>query len=206
MLNACRIVSRLCSRLACDTITPFGEPVEPDVYCRKARSCPTSGRGEHVPVIPAATLTTGSGRPRIAKDGRDAPTLAVVSTQIASASSMMRSMRSAPRFRRGGYAGTATTPAYRQPTKARRKSMPGGKSRRARSPGAAWRVRCAAIARASRSSSAYVHQSDSTSPCSRKVIHRLSGVCRTCCKNVSTSVATSRGLLMRRRREKTYRS
>ena len=38
MPNAWRMHSRLLSRLACETITPFGSLVEPDVYCRNARS------------------------------------------------------------------------------------------------------------------------------------------------------------------------
>ena len=36
--NASRIISSLCTRLPCVTITPFGSPVEPEVYCNKPRS------------------------------------------------------------------------------------------------------------------------------------------------------------------------
>ena len=207
MLNAWRIVSRLCSRFACVTITPLGAPVEPDVYCRKARSPPVRGAGERVSStgICADTCTTGSTPPRPANDGRVAPTAAVVSTQAASASAVMRSMRSAPRLRRGGYAGTATTPAYRHPTNARAKSIPGGKSSSARSPGAACRATWAATARASRSSSAYVHQSDTSSPFSRKVRHRLSGVRCTCSCSASSSVRADGGLLMTRRHDERRR-
>ena len=48
MPNDWRMHSRLLSKLACETITPFGSLVEPDVYCRNARSLSATLGGCHM--------------------------------------------------------------------------------------------------------------------------------------------------------------
>src|SRR5205085_1056253 len=84
---------------------------------------------------------------------------AVVRTTDAAASVTIAFRRGSVRPRRdgsGGYAGTAITPAYKQPKNAAMYSMDGGYSSTARSPAVVRSTSSPAIARARASSSAYV--------------------------------------------------
>ena len=97
------------------TITPFGVPVEPDVYCSKARVADvTSASGGS----PASTRSSVAVHRKVAKYGcramsgcTIASVWAVVNAWDAAASAMMASIRGTCDLLRGGYAGTAISPA-----------------------------------------------------------------------------------------------
>ena len=110
------IRSELWSRFSCESITPFGVPVEPLVYCRKARVSPSmSGRSQRSAQLGSSSLSTfqircsrlGAAARRLSNRSS---TSRVVSATEASASTAIASIRSTERFLRGGYAGTAIAP------------------------------------------------------------------------------------------------
>jgi hypothetical protein len=103
-----------------ETITPFGAPVEPDVYWTSASVSGTTAVIGRSPSVSAARSSSSSVavHRRLAKRGcrsispsTVASVLAVVSASAASASAMIASMRGTWELLRGGYAGTATRPA-----------------------------------------------------------------------------------------------
>ena len=108
MEKARQTVSRLCRRLACETITPLGVPVDPEVYCRNASVSGVGHAGDQGTgviaslAVVAATAMTGSRPCEPDISGRVPATSAVLSTTRASASPTMALTRSAPRFLRGG--------------------------------------------------------------------------------------------------------
>src|SRR5918998_6803653 len=124
-------MARLCSRLPWVSITPFGAAVEPEVYCRKASVwAPTGGR-RHLPAGSLPSSVTNQRSDFIS--GADADRRSsldkmwvVVSAAVAFESATIARSRDMDRLSRGGYAGTATTPAYRQPRKAATYLRPGG--------------------------------------------------------------------------------
>src|SRR5258706_7151793 len=86
-----RMHAELWSSFAWQTITPLGEAVERDVYCRSATLCPPTSGGSHVPAVTAAAASLVSQRVRSTSGCRrnssttDA-NAAVVSTSVASLS------------------------------------------------------------------------------------------------------------------------
>ncbi len=126
---------RLCSRLPCVSRTPFGSPVEPDVYWRNA-SVSSAASGRRQPdSTPSGSASVATQRSAASSGAcsKSASLMswmkAVVSTTLARESRMMARSRGSVRSSRagsGGYAGTATSPAYRQPKKPAMYSMPGG--------------------------------------------------------------------------------
>ena len=167
--RASAITAQLCSRFAWVTMTPLGSLVEPDVYCRKAIVSPVSSGICQSPGSPSgsasvATNVTRSASPLSAAHAVSvASDASVVSTRPMSASSNIPTVRCMLLASCGSGAGTATTPAYRQPRNAGRKSIASAcRSRTGRSRSG--RVASqAAIARASRSSSSYVTTSSTSS-------------------------------------------
>ncbi|CAM3855991.1 hypothetical protein COSO111634_27180 [Corallococcus soli] len=125
--NAPEMSPRLCSRFACVSITPLGVPVLPDVYWRNASdSAPTScgvRQSRSPPSASASVAIQCSARKSGAcsKTKSDSSRMPdVVRTTDACASWMMARSRGRVRSSRigsGGYAGTATAPAYRHPKK-----------------------------------------------------------------------------------------
>src|SRR5580698_1075079 len=102
---------------ACSTVTPFGRPVDPDVYTTYATSCGPAPDGRSSPPSPASTpavtgsSSTNSGNP----PGSVAATSAVVSTATGPDSASMNPIRSA------GYAGSTGTyaaPDFKTPSTA----------------------------------------------------------------------------------------
>lgn len=122
--NARWIRAELCSRLPCVSTTPRGAEVEPEVYWRNATvSAPTDGCA-HSPASDSGTRSVASSRstsitaPSGSSGSSRSRTAAVVSATVAPQSATMSTSRSTERGRRlGGYTGTATARAYRQPTK-----------------------------------------------------------------------------------------
>lgn len=173
-------------RLPWVTITPFGRPLEPEVYWRKATDFGSGDGADQPAPAPSAIVSTASqgaswtsGIVRAAVSTA-ARIPAVVSTAAGCASSAMPASRSSPRARCAGwgrYAGTATTPAYRQPNSATTKSWPGWNGRSARDPGSTCAAcRLAATARALASSIAKVSGGSASSPSGRKVNSGWSGM------------------------------
>lgn len=127
------MTSSLWSRFPWVTTTPFGVPVEPDVYWRKATvSGDTSGR-RHGPGSVAVSLTSQRSSPSSGAAGRSAwassrmnPVVSSVRAPQSDAIARNLGRLCSRRVGSGGYAGTATTPAYRQPNQAVRNSRPGG--------------------------------------------------------------------------------
>src|SRR4051794_16225708 len=113
------ISPRLCSRLACVSITPRGLAVEPEVYWRKASAAPPRGPGVHASAIASATSAVASQRTASSEGVRRAispdasSSSGVVSASAGRASARIASSRSSERFCRGGYTGTAAPPAGR---------------------------------------------------------------------------------------------
>ena len=109
--------SELCSRLACDTITPLGTPVEPEVYCRNARvsSSEPDGRQSVCSAVGTASTAThrSGGMSSISSvSARNLTSSAVtVNTTTACESCTIARTRGKLRALRGGYAGTAVMPA-----------------------------------------------------------------------------------------------
>ena len=113
------------------TITPLGAEVEPEVYWRKATAPPSTGAGcqpaggvsssSVASQESAAAPGVRSSQPRT-RCSDEAP----ASATAGCASARIASSRGILRCDRGGQAGTAITPAYRQPKKAAMKSSPGG--------------------------------------------------------------------------------
>src|SRR2546421_12669481 len=117
---------KLCRRLPWVSITPFGIPVEPEVYWRKASVLLSTAGSRHASArllaissvvmsgIPCSSWACANKLSTI--DERDE----MVSTTDGCTSFMM--LRNLARLRLvrvcGGYVGTAITPAYRQPEKA----------------------------------------------------------------------------------------
>jgi hypothetical protein len=106
--KACMIRSELCSRFSCESITPFGVPVEPLVYCRNASVLPSmSGRSQRSAQATSSSLSTFQIRfSRLGAVARRASkrssTSRVVRATDALASEAMASIRSTDRFLRGG--------------------------------------------------------------------------------------------------------
>ncbi len=114
--KAVRIISWFAARFPCETITPFGAEVEPDVYCRKARSSTEQARGiSSVGRAPSAirSAASASGAPLVAASSgaRVSRIASTVSTTAGAQSRTMLRVASETRPRRGGATGTATTPA-----------------------------------------------------------------------------------------------
>ncbi len=108
---------RLCSTLAWLSITPLGLPVEPEVYCRKARPSRSTRGSRQASSMPGGSSSVASqcSRPSsgasAARWPRLATTLAVESATFGWASAAMLCRRAVSRFKRGGKASTATAPA-----------------------------------------------------------------------------------------------
>ena len=152
------MTAELCSRFACVSITPRGSPVDPDVYWSIARS---DADGANVlarspsPCSDETSIqrTSLGALPSASQLSSRAASDACTSATRACESAMMPWTRGSARRGLGGYAGTATTPAYRQPKNDATYSSPGGTSSTTRSPGAACSPSAAAMERArSRSS------------------------------------------------------
>jgi hypothetical protein len=118
-VNAVSMAAELRSRLACESSTPFGCPVEPEVYWMNARSSgpvPGSRQCASAPAGASSVLSQGSRASSAApsvKNSLAAAMPAVVSRQCARASTVMPTKRGSVRWRRsgsGGYTGTAVTP------------------------------------------------------------------------------------------------
>ena len=128
----CLMASELCSRLRCVTITPLGACVLPEVYCKKARLSPVSSGLRQADSMPGSRLSvaihcneSNSGTPA-KRFVTSVKIFFVVSTKLGFASATIESSREVNRFIRGMYAGTAMTPAYKQPKNAVMYSKPGG--------------------------------------------------------------------------------
>ena len=123
MAMARSIARSLAIRLPCDTITPLGAAVEPEVYCKKAMASAAGDCGVQRSAPAAATLSTaitqaiGSAPPKspIASPAR-AITSRLLSTQEARQSRAIVCKRRVCLSRAdcGANAGTAISPAYRQ--------------------------------------------------------------------------------------------
>ena len=117
------ITARLCSRLACDSITPRGSAVDPDVYCNIASAPPVVPGCRHG-ALPLAMRVMSSQRTSLSSgvsashSSRRAMNSGATSATRAPQSAKMRATRASARRGLGGYAGTATTPAYWQARKA----------------------------------------------------------------------------------------
>src|SRR5437868_817689 len=129
------IKAELCNRLAWVSITPLGAAVEPEVYWSSARVEGVRAGRHHAPASSSVSASVGS-QPSAEKAGSwDAKAWArplisaVVSTTAGCALLTIARRRGRVRWRRagsGGYAGTATMAAYRQPKNAAMYSRPGG--------------------------------------------------------------------------------
>jgi hypothetical protein len=106
--KACMIRSELWSRFSCDSITPFGVPVEPLVYCRKASVRPSiRGRSQRSAQSVSSSLSTfQSSFSRLGaaalRTSKRSSTSRVVRATEALASAAIASIRSTERFLRGG--------------------------------------------------------------------------------------------------------
>ena len=106
--------------------TPFGAPVEPDVYCSSAMA---SGSGATTAISsPAASSIVSAGATGSAAVAR------VVSSSFASQSRAIAASRARPRLPLGGGAGTAIMPARKHANSATTKSPPAGNARITRAP------------------------------------------------------------------------
>nr|WP_232344259.1 hypothetical protein [Actinoplanes awajinensis] len=117
-------------KLAWVTSTPFGSPVEPEVYCSTAMS---SGRGGGKVRSPAgkSAIASVSSRVSPASSGGSPSwssrrTAAVVRIVVVPASSAMRRTRCRATRRVGTGTGTPTTPAVMQPSRVATNSRPDG--------------------------------------------------------------------------------
>src|SRR6266511_2955320 len=128
------MTERLWSRLRWVRTTPRGCAVEPEVYCRNAtESSPTPGSVQAAASGPEPSSVASQGREASsgasAANASAAPTNAdVVSTsrgRASPATARSRATSGAQRAGLGGYTGTATAPAYREPKKAATYSGPG---------------------------------------------------------------------------------
>ena len=154
--NASAIIRSLAIRLPCETITPLGTAVDPDVYWRNAIESGAGGRGRKAsPGAGLAGPSTGTQHavaPAPPARGRTALTSSNracgLSTAAGWQSPTMLCVAAARRPCLGGFTGTATSPAYRQAKNATTKSRPGGNSSSARSPGEHRTASSAAAARA----------------------------------------------------------
>ena len=132
--NRPRICSWFAIRLRWLTITPRGDPVEPDVYCSSARSVVTGGSG---------ALGGGDGSCRCStgrSPGSHPATVARGKSVSSSAGSASRRIASSPAVdapcATGVATGTATHPARSTPRNPTTKSSDGVHSSATRSPGA----------------------------------------------------------------------
>ena len=105
------IMASLARMLACETITPFGLPVEPDVYCRKASEAASMLGSSHPAALPRETSSAARhGTPAAA--ARPASRMPRADTTAEGVASACRpESRAMSRERAGTGAGTATTPA-----------------------------------------------------------------------------------------------
>ncbi len=110
------ISAQLISRLRWLTMTPFGWPVEPEVYCKKAVESPAVATGSQSSELePSAAIET-SGAPQPAAGSSASPAswaniAGDVNASTACASSTMVRMRPSLACTWVDHAGTATTPA-----------------------------------------------------------------------------------------------
>lgn len=164
------IAASLASRLAWVTMTPLGSLVEPEVYWRNARSSGEVSGARHEAGSPMSSRSVARQRTRgratdssqASSNGTYAP---VESTADAPESLKMPATRaSCCPWSVGSGAGTATDPAYRQPTKAATNAVPGGWSSSTGRPTAPCSRSHEAMPRARRSRPAYVRCSG-TDPC-----------------------------------------
>jgi len=196
--NPRAISPELCSRCRCRSTTPRGVPVEPEVYWRNATASALRPGSRHASASLAGTASVASQRSARRSDASSVSGSTISEMpDVVSATRAPQSATSAwsrgsvrpSRIGSGGYAGTATTPAYRHPRKPSTYSRPGGYSSSARSPGARCRCNSAATARAPASSSAYVRVLSPSS--SRKVKTRSPPCAAARARQTSTKVACS---------------
>ena len=154
-----RIISALARMLPCDTTTPLGVEVEPEVYCKRAMSVPPGWREGAVAGRSCVASTDSQATPdakRSAKSGRDRSRSVLARITRGAQSARIAALESRAAMRRGTIIGTATIPAAKQARTATTPSRPGGNSSTARSPHAACCIRSAATACTSCRSRAYV--------------------------------------------------
>ena len=137
------------------TMTPRGVAVEPDVYCRKARLSGVRDGSRHLAESASqssiSVVCQGSaGNPGSSASISATSTWTSAVLRIATGHASSTIDRNRPRLRgRGGYAGTATAPAYRQPknaatnsSPARREAAPARLPRQAPAAPRRWREPC----------------------------------------------------------------
>ena len=130
-MNPWKINWLLAIKLPWVSITPLGDPVEPDVYCRTASvSGVIFGRRSRSLARLAGSSVATNPMPIKSSCSRSpcscSTTLPVDNAQRALASTTIDRIREAFRLRRGGNAGTAIAPIARQAKKPTTKSNPGG--------------------------------------------------------------------------------
>ncbi len=100
-------------------MTPLGVPVVPEVYCRNASASGPMFGSLHAAArsgpIPSIAISVGSGSSGAKKVGMRALSTAEVRIALAPASATIPLIRSMCLALRGGFIGTATTPAVTQP-------------------------------------------------------------------------------------------
>src|SRR5215213_6290296 len=113
-------------------MTPLGAPVEPEVYWRNAIVSLVTADSIHsfsalLSRLSVVSHRSGSRYGFFAKSGTTRERMgAVVIATVAPASATIVCSLSSDRLGRGGYAGTATAPAYKQPKNAATYSSSGG--------------------------------------------------------------------------------
>src|SRR6266404_2439970 len=108
-------------------MTPLGAPVDPELYCSKARSSRPAGVGIHALTDATTSSTSSQGVSlQLSSCSRAVRIIDVVDrTTAAPESRAIAFTRAAPRPCRGAAEGTATTFAYKHARKAATKSFPG---------------------------------------------------------------------------------
>src|ERR1700739_1384638 len=117
------MASRLWSTLRCVTTTPFGELVDPAVYCTKAVVFASTSGATHS-AAPSGVMASTAHHCREFPSAKSstaalssASNLAVVRTWPACTSATIDATRPITRLRTGGWTGTATAPAEIDPEK-----------------------------------------------------------------------------------------
>ena len=194
-----RIANSLNSSEPCVTITPFGLPVDPLVYCKNATSLRAIAGSTYAALRPRSTVSVASSSYR-RSDGKISSTSAicrtisvVVSTSPQSQSPRISSNRPIDRCSRvgsGGYVGTATVPLMMHAQNAVMKPRPSNEySSTADRPAIFRRCSSAAIAVARVHSSRNVAVSPGRSPSSIHTYATSSGIVATRYLNASKSVS-----------------